>query len=61
MNTSNAQPTRSGVFIVKFECISHIFFSVPMVDFQHVNFCWVGFRKIFLGIATDVNIFVFFL
>ena len=47
MNTSNAQPTRSGVFIVKFECISHIFFSGPIVDFQHVNFCWVGFRKIF--------------
>ena len=31
---------RSGVFTVNFEHISCIFFSVSIVDFELVNFCW---------------------
>ena len=29
----------SGVFIVNFEHISHLFFSVSIVDFEQVNVC----------------------
>ena len=31
---------RSGVFIVNFEHISHLFSSVSIVNFQHVNAGW---------------------
>ena len=40
--------------------IFHTFFSVSIVDFEHVNVCWVGFRKIFEALQIDVNIFGFF-
>ena len=29
-----------GVFIVNFEHILKLFFSVSIVDFKHVFFCW---------------------
>ena len=32
---------RSDVFIVNFECISHQFFSVLIIDFEQANICWV--------------------
>ena len=32
---------RSGVFIVNFEHISHLFPSVFVVDFEQVNVVWV--------------------
>ena len=31
--------SRLGVFIVNFEHISHLFFSVSIVDFEQVNVC----------------------
>ena len=34
---------RSGVFIVKFEHISHRVPSVANVNFKKVNACWKGF------------------
>ena len=34
------QQRRSGVFIVNFEQISHVFFNVPMVDVEQVFVCW---------------------
>ena len=30
----------SGVFVVNFEHISHLFFSVSIVDFEQVNVFW---------------------
>ena len=33
---------RSGVFIVNFEHISHHFFSISIVNFEHVITGWVG-------------------
>ena len=30
---------RSGVFIINFEHISHLFSKVPIVDFEQVNVC----------------------
>ena len=32
---------RFGVFIVNFEYISHLCFSVPIVNFEHVIAGWV--------------------
>ena len=32
---------RSGVFIINFEHISHLFSSVSTVDFEQVNVSWV--------------------
>ena len=34
----------SGVFIVKFEHIAHLFLYVSIVDFEQVNVSWVGCR-----------------
>ena len=31
---------RSDIFIVNSEHISHLFFSVSTVEFEHVNVCW---------------------
>ena len=33
---------RSDIFIVNSELISHLFFSVSTVEFEHVNVCWNG-------------------
>ena len=37
------QGRQPGTFIVNFENISHLFFSVSIVDFEQANFCWVFF------------------
>ena len=42
VNTKNTRMSscRSGVFIVNFEHISHLFFSVSIVDLEQINVCW---------------------
>ena len=40
----NDQSTRttSGVFIVNFEYISHVFFSISIIDFEQEYISWVN-------------------
>ena len=42
VNSKNTRMSscRSGVFIVNFEHISHLFFSVSIVDLEQINVCW---------------------
>ena len=37
----NIQWRRSGLFIVNFEHISHLFSSASIIDFEQVNVSWV--------------------
>ena len=39
MLTINTVESRSGVFIVNFEHISHFSFNISVVDFEQVNVC----------------------
>ena len=42
--------TFSAVFIVNFEQISHIFFGVPILEFEQVNASWGSTRTVLVGI-----------
>ena len=45
-NKNNRTFFRSGVFIVNFEHILHLFYSISIVDFEQVNLSWAGvFQK----------------
>ena len=43
-NTSTTSVTYSGVFIVNFEHISHLFLVFFVVDFEQANASWERFK-----------------
>ena len=45
----------SGLLTVNFEHISHLFFSVSIVDFEQVNVCWVRVLMKFVQIIINTR------
>ena len=49
----------SGVFIVNFKHISHLFSSISIVDFEQVNFSWVLDLNMFTHWSSELVLSLF--
>ena len=49
----------SGVFIVNFKHISHLFSSISIVDFEQVNVSWVLYLNIFTHWSSELVLSLF--